>query len=102
MESIFKKIDVTEFNKAEDMLKERGIPYEREDDSHDLPNGMGVCERHQVLLFDENGNTIADFVCSTGTYGADHGLLEYWGDRHSDPEGWLTADEVLQRIETLV
>ena len=100
MSNEFAKIDTTEFDKAEAMLKERGIGYTREDDIRELPGGFGSYERHQIVLLDEFGNTIGDFVCSHGTYGADKGLLEYWGkDHNQDPEGWLTAEEVVEKIE---
>ena len=91
------KPDLTEFNKAERMLKERGIKYEREDQE------SGYYERHMIKQTNENDEWVWDFVCSTGTYGSDDGLLEYWSkklrDNGDEPFGWLTAEEVIQKIE---
>ena len=88
-------INLMEFNKAEEMLKERGINYERKDNAAMYLTVL--FEKHQIL-----GNGW-DFVCSTGSYGSDDGLLEYWSnnleDSGDDPIGWLTAEEVLEKIE---
>lgn len=96
------KFDLTKnFNRAEAMLKEKGIGYVREDNIL-IP---GVMERHQIKSTDtdEKGNPKWDFICHSGSYGSEEGLLEYWSlkmtDSGEDPSGWLTAEEVVAKIE---
>lgn len=98
------RIDLTEFNKAEEMLKERGINYSREDRVEPIGLPDRVFERHIIKAVDENDKWLWDFICSTGSYGGEEkGLLEYWSkkkrDAGDDPDGWLTAEEVIQKIE---
>ncbi len=43
-----------------------------------------------------------DAVCFTGSYGAQRGLLEVMGSivtGNDDVEGYLTADEILRRLD---
>ena len=96
------KIDLTKnFDNAEAILKEKGIECIRRDDVL-IP---GVMERHciQAKETDEKGYPTWDFICQTGSYGGEDGLLEYWSkkmrDSGQDPDGWLTAEEVLAKIE---
>lgn len=96
-------INLTEFNKAEEMLKSRGIDYKREDDVIE-EGGMIAYERHIIGEGINNPEEWKwDFVCSTGTYGSEEGLIEYWSkklrDDDEDPKGWLTAKEVVRLIE---
>ena len=62
---------------------------------------MGNYERH--IIKNSGDAWLWDFVCSHGTYGAEDGLLEYWSkkmsDAEEDPIGWLTAEEVVEKIE---
>ena len=95
-------INLTEFNKAEKMLKDRGIDFERGDQTKEYESG--TFERHIIGNCLGNGKKwLWDFVCSIGTYGSEEGLLEYWSknlkDRGEDPKGWLTAEEVVELIE---
>ena len=45
-----------------------------------------------------------DVICHSGSYGGDNGLLEVMGDcmlseeLKGDVEGWLTAEEILNRL----
>ena len=96
------KIDlVKNFNRAEAMLKEKGIEYIREDGIF----ASGSFERHIIKSKETNeeGIPIWDFICQTGSYGAERGLLEYYSRKMEnsgqDPDGWLTAEEVLAKIE---
>lgn len=44
-----------------------------------------------------------DAVCFTGSYGAQRGLLEVMGSivtGNDDVEGYLTADEILRRLDS--
>ena len=61
--------------------------------------------RHQIIVYDENGKKLWDAVCHRGSYGYENGLLEIYGnivDEKKDGDevvGWLTADDVIARIE---
>ena len=61
--------------------------------------------RAQIIAFDDNGNRSWDAICSTGSYGQREGLLEIMGDLVDEKkvgdrvEGYLTADDVIARIE---
>lgn len=104
---------MTELDKLEAYLKEKGIRYERIDKSRygDLPKEMltnymqGFGEQHQILVLDEKGKVKWDAICHWGSYGWREGLLEIMGDivnekRVGDQvEGWLTAQDVIDRLE---
>ena len=63
------KIDLDgNFNRAEEMLKEKGIEYVRED--NDM---FPFIEQHFIRAKDNSW----DFACGSGNYGAEDGLLEY-------------------------
>lgn len=105
--------DLTELNKLEAYLKEHGIRYEREDRNNTytpkewrvMRNIMGAnaepMDKHQIIVF-ENGACSWDVICQYGSYGGDEGLLEGMGDIFEpDVEGWLTAADVIERIEAM-
>ena len=110
--------DLTELNKLEEYLKENGFEYQREDQDNTLPPEewrvireiMGEdakpMDKHQIIVF-EDGVRSWDAICHRGSYGAEKGLLEIMGDIVNDEavgdrgEGWLTADEVIERIEAM-
>lgn len=93
--------DLTEMNKLEDYLKANGFEYKREDQDVEL---MDI---HQIIVF-ENGVRSWDAICHYGSYGADKGLLEIMGNIVNEKEvgdsveGWLTAEDVVNRIEEMV
>lgn len=101
--------DLTELNKLEDYLKEKGISYERidQDDiplSEDHPYFLVQFERHQIIVQDDGSGRDWDAICHRGSYGAKAGLLEIMGtivrDNAGDSvEGWLTAEDVIERIK---
>ena len=101
--------DLTELNKLEDYLKEKGIPYERidQDDiplSEDHPYCLVQFERNQIIVSDDGIGGDWDAICHSGSYGAEEGLLEIMGtivrDNAGDcVEGWLTAEDVIERIK---
>lgn len=100
--------DLSEFNKLEEYLKVKGIPYERisEDTKYDPehPHYIEELERHQLIVYDERGNRLWDAICHYGSYGAEEGLLEIYGEIVSpmagdSVEGWLTAEDVIKRID---
>lgn len=56
-------------------------------------------DRHQIIAFDEDGRRTWDVICQRESYGAERGLLEGMGDIFNEAEGYLTAAEIIQRIE---
>lgn len=90
---------MSELDKLEKYLKEHNIPYERIDDFK-----MGLIDRHQILVKDKDGDVVWDAICHFGSYGYKQGLLEIMGtlvgpeDRDS-VVGWLTAADIIRRIE---
>lgn len=58
----------------------------------------------QIVVNDENGEYLFDAICGYGSFGFNQGLIEIMGcivpdDVHDSVEGFLTADEVIERIE---
>jgi len=96
---------MSELDKLEKYLKEKGYQYERIDESLmiEYPDGTEHDNgRHQIIVYEE-GERSWDVVCQYGSYGYEKGKLEGMGEkivRGSDSvEGWLTADDVIKRLE---
>lgn len=91
---------MSELDKLEKYLKEHGYEYKRSD----IKETARTLECHQVIVFD-NGERSWDAICHPGSYGYEEGLLEImgaivWYDIDGDSvRGWLTADDVIARIE---
>lgn len=88
-----------ELDKLEAYLKEKGFVYERvdRDYKHDVHN------KHQIIVY-KDGKRIWDAICQWGSYGYSQGLLEIYGsivfeEDGDSVRGWLTAEEVIERIE---
>ena len=105
------KRDLTELNKLENYLMAKGFKYKRADTDNvysaeewriivDVNGGNAEpMDRHQIIVF-EGRRRSWDVICQFGSYGADKGLLEGMGDIFDDyVEGYLTADDVIKRIE---
>ena len=91
---------MSELDKLEEYLKEHDIPYER----IDMDEEGIVSNRHQILVKDKNGVAIWDAICHFGSYGYEQGLLEIMGTivKPKDGDtvvGWLTAEDIIKRIE---
>ena len=90
---------MSELDKLEQYLKEEGIGYSRTDENTDLWG------RHQIIVFGQDSNVAWDAICHRGSYGFEQGLLEIYGnivDQEKDGDsvvGWLTAEDVIKRIE---
>lgn len=103
------KRDLTELNKLEEYLKKNGIKYTRRDEEHtflvsiDGEEKVVTIDKHQIVALDPKKVQLWDVICHYGSYGADQGLLEIAGDiveeEEGDVVGFLTADEVIERIE---
>ena len=89
------KIDFTEMRKLQRMLDEANIPY----DIHKLFNGEQIeYFGHGDMFKDER---VCDVICHEYSYGVEQGLLEMMGlcDTVDNVEGYLTAEEVFERIK---
>lgn len=53
-----------------------------------------------VRYYGHGENLICDAICHSGSYGHEEGLLEIMGLTRNDDsvEGWLTSEEVFDRI----
>lgn len=96
---------MSELDKLELYLKEHGIRYKRIDGPAFIPMiDGGDVGRHQIVVYDEEGGRKWDAICHYGSYGYEKGLLEIYGDivdeeYAEDVNGWLTADDVIERVE---
>lgn len=94
---------MSELEKLEKYLKEHNYNYK----------WNSVCKGHegypyqdQIIVYDDHNTRIWDAVCHFGSYGHEKGLLEIMGvivDEEADGDsvkGWLTADDVIKRLET--
>ena len=89
---------MSELDKLEQYLKDKGIRYERIDENTD------TWGRHQIVVYDSEGNILWDAVCHRGSYGFEEGLLEIYGkivtaEDGDSVVGWLTAEDVIKRIQ---
>lgn len=77
--------DMTEIFKLALGLKERNIPYQ----IRAFNNGLQICFG------------AGDVICNRGSYGHERGLLETMGFSWDgyDFTGYLTADEILEKID---
>lgn len=102
--------DLTELNRLEEYLKTNRIPYERVDQDDEFldPEHVyckGKSECHQLIVYNERGKRLWDAICHRGSYGAEAGLLEVMGDIVDEKtigdtvEGWLTAEDIIRRID---
>ena len=97
---------MSELDKLECYLKEHGIWYKRIDEPAFIPMiDDGDVGRHQIVVYGEESGIKWDAICQFGSYGYKKGLLEIYGnivDEEKDGDvvvGWLTADDVIARIE---
>ena len=97
---------MTELDKLEAYLKDRNIQYKRKDHKPVLlTSRITAPDHHQIVVYDSKGNRLWDAICHLGSYGYKQGLLEIMGSLVSkkkdgdDVVGWLTAEDVIARIE---
>jgi hypothetical protein len=96
----------SELDKLEAYLIEKGIPYARidMDDTYDDRGRWLYMDRHQIIAYGDaqRKDRIWDAICHRGSYGYEEGKLEIMGrivNKEDSMEGFLTAEEVIQRIE---
>lgn len=105
------KRNTRELDKLERYLRENGFDYQREDQDNTyssyawqlIKDRLGYdaheMDKHQIIVF-EDGVRSWDVICQFGSYGVNEGLLEGMGDIfRTGVEGWLTAADVIKRIE---
>lgn len=91
---------MSELDKLEKYLKEHGYKYTRKDLDGIPPYGV----EHQIIVY-KDGKRSWDAVCHPGSYGYKERLLEIMGDivwydiDGDSVRGWLTAGDVIARIE---
>lgn len=87
----------TELDKLQEYLISRRISHERIDERN----------RHQICVPEDGLYCRWDVICHRGSYGYEEGLLEIYGDivdwrKDGDSVvGWLTAEDVIRRVEGL-
>ena len=96
---------MTELDKLEQYVKNRGFDYERidEEPETEFEKKYGI-NWHQILVYADRNNSKAkwDAICQYGSYGYKEGLLEVMGKwllGNNDVKGYLTADEVISMVE---
>lgn len=93
---------LNELNKLEKYLKDNKIPYQRIDERGQSEFNLlsKYLERHQIIYPNKEMH-LWDVICHPGSYGYDEGLLELMGNisRTDDVEGYLTAEDVIERIK---
>lgn len=74
------------------MLENNNIPFELTDDVMDNSNNQ--------VWYPNYSKNICDVICHEYSYGGRDGYLEIMGltQNEDDVEGWLTAEEVFNRI----
>lgn len=90
---------MTELDKLENYLKEHKIAYERIESEEMFGYRHGIFVPSRI-------NRVWDAICQFGSYGYEEGLLEIYGsivgEKYGDKDyvrGWLTAEDVIHRIE---
>lgn len=85
-------------------LKDHNIPFERYDCDKDIELDDEYTfhvNRHQICVPNQR-YALWDVICQKGSYGYHDGLLEAYGDivdAEGEVEGYLTAQDVIERIE---
>lgn len=78
----------TEIYRLKDKLQKKKIPFEFQKKF----DGFQIIVNYDGIY--------VSIVEHFGSYGAQTNLLEMW-DYHNDPVGWMTAEECLEKIESL-
>lgn len=91
---------MSELDKLAEYLKKHHYRYVRIDEPPVKVNEYLTMDRHQVIVYNREGSWQWDAICHRGSYGHEEGLLEVMGSvTNDDVEGWLTADEIIKRLE---
>lgn len=95
---------MSEMDKLEKYLILNRYKYRRIEETN-ISEIMGMdIGRKQIIVY-KNGERSWDAICHYGSYGYEKGLLEIMGsivDEEKDGDsvvGWLTAQDVIERLE---
>ena len=91
---------MSELDKLAKYLSENGYNFKRKDTND------SIFPFHSVVVYDENGEYQWDAICHRGSYGYEQGLLEIMGtivdeNAGDSVEGWLTAQDIIDRLEAV-
>ncbi len=83
---------MTEMDKLAVYLQEHGYVFKR----YTLPSGTD-----QIAVWNDKDDVAWDAICGKYSYGGKDGLLETKGmpEDGKDVTGWLTAEDVIKRLE---
>ena len=89
---------MSELDKLAKYLEEKGYNFKRKDKND------SIYPFHSVVVYDDKDNYLWDAICHRGSYGYEQGLLEIMGtvvdvNAGDSVEGWLTAQEIIDRLE---
>lgn len=92
------KIDPHEMLKLRDLLDVAGVAYKRSDGYI----GNGSFRTYSTDFEVADDRCVAGFSCvlHSFSYGHEAGLLEMWVKGMDDPFGFLTAEEVVERLRS--
>ena len=88
-------MNMKQMDLLEEYLKKKGIRYGR----------ACMDKGEQIVAYSKDGKRLWDAICTRYSYGHEKGLLEIMGNivdkkRVGDSvEGWLTAQDVIDRVE---
>ena len=107
---------ISELGKLQRYLNRKKYDFERQDKTNSYARKLyfeGLCgskyvtERHQIIVYKDKTKVWFDVICHYGSYGFDQGLLEIMTDdkrlvdTSDGVEGYLTASEIIARLESL-
>ena len=87
-------VDTSELQKLKDMLEANGMECEWDEDP--ALGGASICIPSRDAFAMRAGFSVIQIY---GSEGADCGLLEMWGHGMKNPEGFLSAEDVLRKLE---
>ena len=90
------EVDPAEMLRLRGMLAEAGVRHV-ESDGYLGPHSYSTATDDFAIA---NGTCVAGFSCvlSFSSYGHQVGALELWAKGMDDPEGWLSAKDVMRRL----
>ena len=97
------EIDPHEMLKLRDMLDVAGVAFVKNDGKKQDAEWMRWQTKSPEFRIEEvDGRSVAhgySVVLAPYSYGGVDGLLELWVDGESEPFGYLTADEVMEKLK---
>ena len=107
---------ISELGKLQRYLNRKKYDFERQDKTNSyarklyfegLAGSKYITERHQIIVYKGKAEIWFDVICHYGSYGFEQGLLEIMTDDKrlvdmpDGVEGYLTASEIIARLEGL-